>query len=197
MNVLTDEHRRAIAAVPDFDITPQGWMALEEAITLFQVFHPRRRPIAAQRELWQRIRDTSKKQQANMWALMRQTHWGADDPLWPDRFLAANLEAQRKAEAHLAYYDLRGPDFRGKDPDRAELYWRIMKVWTDHGGEIGRSTTAGRAVGPLIRFMQAVVQPILGDKTPTAEGFAKIIRRERERRQTWPSKRKRKFKKAI
>ena len=58
-----------------------------------------------------------------------------------------------------------------------------MRVWTDHlGGELAYSKAEkGPPSGPLVRFLVACIEPILGDNTPGG-GLGDIIDREREAR---------------
>jgi len=60
-------------------------------------------------------------------------------------------------------------------------------VWTEVlNGQLQYSRNPqGEPTGPLVRFLTACVEPILGDETPRA-GVADIIDRERDRRAKHP-----------
>jgi hypothetical protein len=71
-----------------------------------------------------------------------------------------------------------------KNPHREFLYRGVMRVWTDRlGGKLRfwRPFDGGLPGGSLIRFLQACLEPVLGDETPEA-GLADIIERERAAR---------------
>jgi hypothetical protein len=78
--------------------------------------------------------------------------------------------------------------FRGtQDPHRESLYSGVLRVWTeDLNGQLQYAKNRqGKPTGPLVRFLTACVEPILGEETPRA-GIADIIDRERHRRAKHP-----------
>ena len=98
------------------------------------------------------------------------TLWTGPDPTWRDRALAVLSEVHRKVESARRLSQDMGSAFSGQqNPHREFLYWGVMRVWTDHlGGELrySKSDKKKPPSGPLIRFLVACVEPILGDKTP-------------------------------
>jgi hypothetical protein len=67
-----------------------------------------------------------------------------------------------------------------------ELFYRaICELWLDLGQKLRTSTgesgrhDEGKHGGPLIRFFNACVGPVLGDEAPSGGGIAKIVRRHR------------------
>jgi hypothetical protein len=66
---------------------------------------------------------------------------------------------------------------------RKKLYYDVFDLWTDAGGlfKISRgapdSVRAGQLGGPLLRYLQAVLTPLMGEEAPTLEGLRKIIER--------------------
>jgi hypothetical protein len=98
--------------------------------------------------------------------------------------IIAELKSLRK---HLAALDaiLDGSEaFRGRaDAHREILYFLMLQLWTGKlGGKLrfSRDPKSHVAGGPLVRFLTAVLQPILGPETPGSEGIAAIIERERK-----------------
>jgi hypothetical protein len=94
----------------------------------------------------------------------------------------AELVAQDQAR-EIGYAMLRKAYSRKNNPNRALLYDRILRMWRQGGGSTQYSTEEdGRTPsGPLIRFLAAVLRPVLGDETPKPSGLADIIDRERNR----------------
>jgi hypothetical protein len=94
----------------------------------------------------------------------------------------AELTAQDQAR-EIGYAMLRKAYSRKANPNQALLYDRILRMWRQGGGSTQYSTEAnGRTPsGPLIRFLAAVLRPVLGDGTPKPSGLADIIDRERDR----------------
>ena len=90
---------------------------------------------------------------------------------------------KRGLENRLAIYELSGRSFEGRaDAHRELLYMRAIQQWTGPlKGELKVSRRAdGVADGPTVRYLAAVLAPILGDETPGRAGIAKIIRKERK-----------------
>ena len=83
---------------------------------------------------------------------------------WDDLMVAWNSEAfQRTSDIH-----------------RQLLYDRIIRLWVGLGGRLGASLT-----GPTVRFLDAVLEPILGPEAPGLDGIRAIVRREQHRRKFW------------
>ena len=72
-----------------------------------------------------------------------------------------------------------------KDPTRQFLFENVLSIWADTlGNDLAYSRSGGgQPGGPLIRFLEAALRPVLGDRLQTPEGLASIIDREDERRQ--------------
>jgi hypothetical protein len=183
---LTDEHRLAIAETlvgreVDFD---RLWRDLEEYVRGFQTLHRRRaqNPPEVERNRWRRI----DKLTSDLAGELREVRGPASDPLWPNHLLAALREAKRKAEAHIAYYEIARRAFGGQqDPYCEFLYRGVLRIWTDIvGGELkySRPPAGGPPFGPLVRFVTVCLRPILADDMPGPHGVAAIIDREKRDR---------------
>lgn len=180
---LTAEHRARIEAVlaPEGKVmTPEAWADLEEVVVGCRIFETRRTtyPIVKERKRWKRLGEAVDTVAAE---LRHETLWTDPDPMWRDRALAMLSEVRRKVEARAAFHKIWSAFGRRQNPHREFLYWGVMRVWTDRlGGEL-RYSNSPEVGGPLVRFLVACVEPILGDKTPGA-GIADIIDRERDAR---------------
>jgi hypothetical protein len=96
-----------------------------------------------------------------------------------------DMEAKLKSLwRDLARLDLDGSEaFRGQaDAHREILYFRMLRLWEGKlGGKLKFSRPNSKvAGGPLVRFLTAVLEPILGPETPGSEGIAAIIEKERK-----------------
>jgi hypothetical protein len=64
---------------------------------------------------------------------------------------------------------------------RDELYEDVLDCWFDAGGRLSKSRVnpaypnAGTLGGPTIRYLQAVLIPVMRDKAPKPEGLRKVI----------------------
>jgi hypothetical protein len=175
MSALSDEHRAAIEATTT--MAPEAWVALEEIIVGYRIFENRHMtyPIVEERKRWGRL-DKAVSTAAAELLQLRQSD------AWTTRALAALLEVHGKVEARAAFHDIWSAFGRRQNPHREFLFWGVMRVWTDHlGGELRYSMSDGIPHGPLVRFMRACIEPVLGDATPTV-GIADIIERERTAR---------------
>jgi hypothetical protein len=64
--------------------------------------------------------------------------------------------------------------------DEARLSSEILRVWTeDLHQQLGITRRENKVRGPLWNYFHAVALPVLGDKTPKPETFAKIVQREK------------------
>lgn len=71
--------------------------------------------------------------------------------------------------------------FVGGNSDRTRLFSQILCIWTDDlHQKLGVTRRENKVRGPLWDFFSAAVSPILRDKTPKPETFAKIVKREKE-----------------
>jgi hypothetical protein len=101
----------------------------------------------------------------------------------PER-AAAELKLWRRRlegeEMSLSLYCSKA--FRGRsDLSRSVLFARVLVVWTERLGgklQVSRDSYHGKVGGPAVRFLIAVLKPILGPEAPTPEGMAAIIKRE-------------------
>jgi hypothetical protein len=177
------DHRAGIEAAlpPGKVMTPEAWGELEEVIDGYRLFEIRRTtyPIIEERKRWQRLGKAVDEAAAEL----RQLPRSDPDPAWPDRALAALIEVHGKVETRAAFHEIWTAFGRRQNPHRDFLFWGVMQVWTDHlGGELRYSKAkGGTVIGPLVRFILACVEPVLGDATPHA-GIADIIDRERDAR---------------
>jgi hypothetical protein len=185
---LTEEHQARIKAAlpPGKVMTPEAWINLNEIIIGYRIFETRRTtyPIVEKRKRWQRLGKAVEAAAAELRRLRRETPWSGPDPGWINRALAALWEVNRKVETRAAFHNIWRAFGRRQNPHREFLYWGVMRVWTDQlGGELRYSKSPEKRLpsGPLIRFLVACVEPILGDETPGA-GLGDIIDREREAR---------------
>ncbi len=113
--------------------------------------------------------------------------WGDDGQ--PD-FLGHRAQLVERLSLLLAHaqenvwtYDSQAKRHAGQqDPDRDRLFSCVLKVWTDDlGAELKVSNSSGKTTGPLIRFFDAAVSPILGRETPKPNSVRDIVKRERDR----------------
>jgi hypothetical protein len=185
---LTAEHRARIEAAlpPGKVMSPEAWAELEEYVVGYRIFNARRTsyPIFEERKRWKRIGDAVDTLDAELRRLRREPLEGDQDPKWPDRALEGLWEVYRRVKNRAAFHAIWGKPFsRRQNPDRAFLYQGVMRVWTNQlGGELRYSTEGSAHYGPLIRFLVACVEPILGKQMPSISTIADIIDREREAR---------------
>jgi hypothetical protein len=183
---LTAEHRARIEAVlaPEGRVmTPEAWAELEEFVVCYRIWETRRTtyPIDEERKRWKRLGEAVDTVADE---LRREKLWASPDPTWRDRALTMLSKVRRKVELRALLHKAWGSPFsRRQNPHRKALYRGFMRVWTDHlGGELAYSKAEkGPPSGPLVRFLVACIEPILGDNTPGG-GLGDIIDREREAR---------------
>lgn len=90
-----------------------------------------------------------------------------------------------QAKLNVEAYGRRAAEFSGQqNPDRERLYGEVLHVW-DH--YIRRDLAVSRengnhASGPLVRFLRAVLLPIMGDETPKPNTIPGIVEREKAAR---------------
>ena len=188
---ISDEHSRDILAAIPSRMMAKGDRARLERMVLIKLdeilgtYHNvlgTNYPFAKERKRWLRIDKLTEQLAQEMRKLRRETPWNDPDPLLPNRVLTVLWDLHMRAQVRLQRLDRRA--FRGtQDPHREALYAGVLRVWTeDLNGELQYSRNRqGMPTGPLIRFLTACVEPILGEETPRA-GVADIIDRERNRR---------------
>jgi len=192
---ISDEHSRDILAAIPSRMMAKGDRARLERMVLIKLdeilgtYHDvlsTNYPFAKERKRWLRIDKLTEQLAQEMGKLRRETPWTDPDPLLPYRVLAMLWDVHMRARVRLERLDIRA--FRGtQDPDREALYSGVLRVWTeDLNGQLQYSRNRqGKPTGPLVRFLTACVEPILGEETPRA-GVADIIDRERNRRAKHP-----------
>jgi len=188
---ICDEHSRDILAAIPSRMMAKGDRARLERMVLIKLdeilgtYHNvlgTNYPFAKERKRWLRIDKLTERLAQEMGKLRRETPWSDPDPLLPYGVLPVLWDLHMRAQVRLQRLDRRA--FRGtQDPHREALYAGVLRVWTeDLNGELQYSRNRqGMPTGPLIRFLTACVEPILGEETPRA-GVADIIDRERNRR---------------
>jgi hypothetical protein len=107
------------------------------------------------------------------------TDSGLNDADLPDPGL--KLREQR-AEVWLYHYGTHVSPYAGQsDPIQEHLYWQLMSIWIDAGGQLDYSRKkddAGTPYGPLVDFLALTLEAVL-DKTYQPSGIARIIERHR------------------
>jgi hypothetical protein len=158
---------------------------LNEIIGTYHVLSTRREdyPFAKERKRWRRIEKLTEQLAQEMRKLRRETPWSDPNPWLPKHVLAVLRDLHMRAQVRLGWLDT-SKAFRGtQNPYLETLYSGVLRVWTEHlNGQLQYSRNRqGKPTGPLVRFLTACVEPILGEETPRA-GVADIIDRERNRR---------------
>ncbi|MGY3233353.1 hypothetical protein ACVMAJ_000243 [Bradyrhizobium sp. USDA 4448] len=146
---------------------------------------------ADQRKHWEKIEQTAR----DLHRLLTATdHWLP--PTWwspnfhddLDALPAAKLAVQNIADharSNALDFDTHSKANGGtRNPSREAYYGEVLAVWTDQlGGELKISKDAADIVrGPLWRFFDAAVSPVLGTSAPKPGAFADIVKREKQRR---------------
>jgi len=189
------EWQSIVAALPAGAPHDGARVQLQRAAEQFasaQVDRKRMAGSAARRQQWA---DISERAGELLRLLDKIDHW--DAPIWGsdgerdnshgERAQAAGMleEFVRHASTQVDDYKKHAERFSGKkDPDRERLYVEVLRVWTDYlGGELGVSSSRdGRYRGPLVRFFDAALLPILGAKRPKPRTIRGIVDREKSRR---------------
>lgn len=77
--------------------------------------------------------------------------------------------------------EIMGPPQRKIEDLKRDLYFASLDCWIDAGCRLAVSRRADQTLaGPLIRYLEAVLGPVMGDAAPAAEGMRKIIYRYRD-----------------
>ena len=119
-------------------------------------------------------------------ALIRSEYWASFTRLLRTRDLGMVL-AEAEDSLEMVYEICRSKTLavrRRSDSNRELLYTRIIEVWV---GGIGAELGYGES-GLLVRFMTAVLTPIVGDQTPRPPTLRNIIRRNKKKRQELQTK---------
>jgi hypothetical protein len=91
-----------------------------------------------------------------------------------------------QARSRLVGLDMLAHGHTGRrDAAKEWLYWRVLGIWTDClDGKLMTSTARRRApYGPLVRFFDAIVRPLLGDQAPGPDAIRSIVKREKRQRE--------------
>jgi hypothetical protein len=187
---LREEHRKAVTAeIPaGVEVPPDFWRDLEAAIETYSAMNEQRagRLPASELKRYQRIESLAHNLGHEIGMAKRRVRWTSSDPHWPDRALTALREIKRKAEAALIAHEMISAGFKGRrNQHRANFYADILDLWVFHLGQEIKYSTASKTNlpgGPLIRFIKACVDPVLGNGKPTPHTVADIIDREKNRR---------------
>ncbi|TQF28871.1 hypothetical protein [Bradyrhizobium sp. UNPA324] len=147
---------------------------------------------AEQRDHWNKVDQTARELHR---LLMATDHglppvWWSPDPTHDDPAWLAT--ARRFADETAAHARGNAVDFDAhskanggtRNPSREAYYGQVLAVWTDLlGGELKISKNASDIVrGPLWRFFDAAVSPVLGTSAPRPGAVADIVKREKLRR---------------
>jgi hypothetical protein len=173
---------KSVKLPSDVDLE-QVWHELRNIVQAFHRSRQQRSDMRGRRQRCQRALKHLEALAADLRAFKRETLWSDPDPLWPNRGLEALLEIKRWIESQLEFYRATDPDFRGtRDPNKKFLYCAVLRIWEEPLGQELRYSIARQKppYGPLVRFLEAVLRPVLGNETPGPHGFAKIIDRKRE-----------------
>jgi hypothetical protein len=188
---LTAVYKTAVAAaIPTDVVCPLDafWRDLAVIVEGYALMTERRQRRPPKRELehWRKVASLTDMLGAELRKVRRDLLWSSRAA----RALPALWQVKNLADAHVAAYEtLTDPKLtRGRsNPPREFLFAALLDLWSNSlGCDVRYSraeTKGGMPGGPLIRFLVAAVTPVLGDTTPTPHGFARIVDRERERRQ--------------
>src|SRR5262245_22760989 len=167
---LAADYRAQVSqAIPPEVVVPDDfWRGLEEAIRIYDAMRRTRRkrsPPQDARQRFTRIAKLSAELRRELFAA-RHLIAPTDESAWPVDALT-RLEARARAAAEGHEHLSRA--FAGRrNPHRQFLYADVCRLWASLGGDLGYSRPAegGAPYGPTIRFLTAVLAPILGDDMP-------------------------------
>jgi hypothetical protein len=158
--MLRPSHRDAIAATLPREVPGAFWDELEETVDAFLMFETRRlfKPPLERRDRWLQIAALAKNED--------------DDAL------------RDYAEVRALAYAMIGAAFnRRSDPYRScFLIGTVLDLWLRYIGDdlrVSRNRETSALGGPLLRYVSACIEPVLG-KTPP-ETIKAIIAREKRR----------------
>jgi len=97
--------------------------------------------------------------------------------------LAQQIELKGKDTQWYWDEQIRGHSRRG-DEDREQLCWCALQIWTRKaGGNLTAWVDKNGNASPAIRFLLAIVERVLGNRTPTPNTARRIIQKEQARRE--------------
>lgn len=141
-----------------------------------------------EREGWSEIENLT----AQLARLMREREH-VIAPVWGDDRDLAGLEQARRSDllqqldqinriATENVWQYQSYVVGRANPNRDKLYAEIFGIWTELlGGKLEWSDE-----GPLVRFFQAALVPVLGEETPKSTSIRTIMKREIARRNATP-----------
>jgi hypothetical protein len=101
--------------------------------------------------------------------------------------ILTQLDSWRQCALNMALY------YAAMRHPRDEFFKGILRCWMESGGLLRLSRKspsdryAGKLGGPLIRYLRAVVEPVMGTGAPTSEGLRKIVERYAKEFEEWLS----------
>jgi hypothetical protein len=129
-----------------------------------------------ERKRWLRIEKLVDKLGAELRAARRGLSWEHSDPLWPNRALVALWGFRHFVESHRIGYEMIGAGFKRRaNPHQALLCAAVCNLWMIH---LGQELTYSPG-GPLPRFFDACLYPVLGFDMPTDRAIRDIIARHK------------------
>lgn len=164
--------QRAAAEVPDKDRLDALRFQLEAAGERFRGAKEKRERYAAEAARWAEIA-------RNATALVALLPSG-DESAHPVEELAQRARSKAHAfgvKAALTLEQRRyGARVRPADLPRLTLYREVLDAYVWAGGKVARSTDAqGRSGGPTIRFLAAVLPPLMGAAAPSRNSLENLI----------------------
>jgi hypothetical protein len=182
---LPEEYRRAVEASLDLQdacLTNQFWAELETVIRTFLSLQERRlrKPPRQEYDRWCRIAEHAGILGGELRALRWEIPWTQRPDI--KRALEVLWEIKDSADARMAGYGTLIEAFRHGHQHRWYLYASILDLWKWLGGELKYSMSPkGVPYGPLIRFVEACVNPLL-IKPLKASGISSFVDRRLGRR---------------
>lgn len=154
-----------------FRYTESEWRAVVDVMTALPPLPAERRLLAARLRLeraakWylESIEHRRKATKIDTQALERLQHipQGLSGAL--KRHAVDILQAERERRQRHS---------RNQNPQREMLYIATLKVWTVDFKQLAAISSSG----PTIRFLDAALGPVMGENTPTPEGWRQVIKR--------------------
>ena len=176
-------YKAAVAAALPPDPPDEFWRELLAVVEGFFTLtdKDRRRPPKLELKRWQNIARLADELGKELRMVRRQTPWNAIDPMRANRTLAALWPIKDLAEARVAANQMLHTASRGRDRHREFLYGAVIDLWwRGLGQELRYSQSGGKPAGPLIRFVVACTNPVLGADALKLRGVADIVDRRKK-----------------
>src|SRR4029434_4556936 len=154
------------------EVPPDFWRELETAIETYTELSDQRakRLPARERKRYQRIEKLAHDLGHEIGMAKRRVLWTSSDPHWPDRAHTALREIKRKAESALIAHEMISAGFKGRhNQHRSNFYAAVLDLWVFHLEKKLADSTAPKTNlpgGPLVRFITACADPVLGNDPP-------------------------------